>query len=53
MACRDTAKGEAAACEIRTETGNQEVIVKEMDLSNSKSIRKFAENFLKGMVDKH
>nr|XP_020655872.1 retinol dehydrogenase 12-like isoform X4 [Pogona vitticeps] len=47
MACRDTAKGEAAACEIRTETGNQEVIVKEMDLSNSKSIRKFAENFLK------
>ncbi|CAM4568984.1 retinol dehydrogenase 12-like isoform X3 [Lepidochelys kempii] len=46
IACRDMAKGEAAACEIRAETGNQQVIVKKLDLADTKSIREFAENFL-------
>nr|XP_028581493.1 retinol dehydrogenase 12-like [Podarcis muralis] len=47
LACRDIAKGEAAAREIIAETGNQQVIVKKLDLSDSKSIRAFAEDFLK------
>ncbi|XP_073204504.1 retinol dehydrogenase 12-like isoform X2 [Lepidochelys kempii] len=49
IACRDMAKGEAAACEIRAETGNQQVIVKKLDLADTKSIREFAENFLAGL----
>ncbi|KFQ77523.1 Retinol dehydrogenase 12, partial [Phoenicopterus ruber ruber] len=46
VACRDMAKAEAAASEIRAETGNQQVIVKKLDLANTKSIREFAEKFL-------
>ncbi|NXD07878.1 RDH12 dehydrogenase, partial [Nothocercus nigrocapillus] len=46
LACRDIAKGEAAANEIRAETGNQQVIVKKIDLADTKSIREFAENVL-------
>ncbi|NXX75348.1 RDH12 dehydrogenase, partial [Urocolius indicus] len=46
VACRDTAKAEAAASEIRAETGNQQVIVKKLDLADTKSIREFAEKFL-------
>ncbi|XP_008115179.1 retinol dehydrogenase 12 [Anolis carolinensis] len=47
IACRNTEKGEAAAHEIQRETGNQQVIVKKLDLSDTKSIRTFAENLLK------
>uniref|UniRef100_A0A8D2Q927 Retinol dehydrogenase 11 n=1 Tax=Varanus komodoensis TaxID=61221 RepID=A0A8D2Q927_VARKO len=47
IACRNMAKGNAAAHEIRTETGNQQVIVKELDLADCKSIRRFAKDFLK------
>ncbi|NXF71295.1 RDH12 dehydrogenase, partial [Sclerurus mexicanus] len=46
IACRDIAKAEAAASEIRAETGNQQVIVKKLDLADTKSIREFAEKFL-------
>ncbi|NXP62017.1 RDH12 dehydrogenase, partial [Chloropsis cyanopogon] len=46
IACRDMAKAEAAASEIRAETGNQQVIVKKLDLADTKSIREFAEKFL-------
>ncbi|NXF38190.1 RDH12 dehydrogenase, partial [Nyctibius bracteatus] len=46
VACRDIAKAEAAASEIRAETGNQQVIVKKLDLADTKSIREFAEKFL-------
>uniref|UniRef100_A0A8B9IK97 NADP-retinol dehydrogenase n=1 Tax=Anser cygnoides TaxID=8845 RepID=A0A8B9IK97_ANSCY len=46
IACRDTAKGEAAASEIRAETGNPQVVVKKLDLADTKSIREFADNFL-------
>ncbi|NWW80159.1 RDH12 dehydrogenase, partial [Climacteris rufus] len=46
IACRDIAKAEAAANEIRAETGNQQVIVKKLDLADTKSIREFAEKFL-------
>ncbi|NXS40849.1 RDH12 dehydrogenase, partial [Balaeniceps rex] len=46
VACRDIAKAEAAASEIRAETGNQQVIVKKLDLADTQSIREFAEKFL-------
>ncbi|XP_074959257.1 retinol dehydrogenase 12-like isoform X3 [Phalacrocorax aristotelis] len=46
VACRDIAKAEAAASEIRADTGNQQVIVKKLDLADTKSIREFAEKFL-------
>ncbi|NWS76945.1 RDH12 dehydrogenase, partial [Crotophaga sulcirostris] len=46
VACRDTAKAEAAATEIRAETGSEQVIVKKLDLADTKSIREFAEKFL-------
>ncbi|XP_058715085.1 retinol dehydrogenase 12-like isoform X2 [Poecile atricapillus] len=46
IACRDIAKAEAAASEIRAETGNQQVIVRKLDLADTKSIREFAEKFL-------
>lgn len=48
IACRDTAKGEAAASEIRAETGNPQVVVKKLDLADTKSIREFADSFLAG-----
>lgn len=48
IACRDTAKGEAAASEIRAETGNPQVLVKKLDLADTKSIREFADSFLAG-----
>ncbi|XP_067314200.1 dehydrogenase/reductase (SDR family) member 13 like 1 isoform X2 [Pseudorasbora parva] len=47
LACRSKQKGEEAAREIRTETGNENVIFMQLDLASQKSIRSFAENFLK------
>ncbi|XP_068933697.1 retinol dehydrogenase 11-like isoform X3 [Petaurus breviceps papuanus] len=46
LACRDLQKGELAANEIRAKTGNQQVLVQKLDLSDTKSIRAFAEAFL-------
>ncbi|XP_074092161.1 retinol dehydrogenase 12 isoform X4 [Macrotis lagotis] len=46
IACRDILKGESAASEIRAATKNQQVFVRKLDLSNTKSIRAFAEAFL-------
>ncbi|XP_015986832.2 retinol dehydrogenase 12 isoform X1 [Rousettus aegyptiacus] len=48
MACRDTQKGESAASEIRADTKNSQVLVRKLDLSDTKSIRAFAEGFLAG-----
>lgn len=42
LACRDTAKGEAARLEIIEKTGNKMVFVKELNLSSLASVRKFA-----------
>ncbi|XP_039597760.1 retinol dehydrogenase 12 [Polypterus senegalus] len=53
IACRDFAKGEAAANEIRLETGNQAVLVRGLDLANTASIRQFAEAFLKEEKNLH
>uniref|UniRef100_A0A667FTN1 Retinol dehydrogenase 11 n=1 Tax=Lynx canadensis TaxID=61383 RepID=A0A667FTN1_LYNCA len=46
LACRDIQKGELVAREIQTMTGNQQVLVRELDLADIKSIRAFAKDFL-------
>ena len=48
LACRDIQKGELVAREIQTMTGNQQVLVRELDLADTKSIRAFAKDFLAG-----
>ncbi|XP_019823543.2 retinol dehydrogenase 12 [Bos indicus] len=46
IACRDVLKGESAASEIQADTKNSQVLVRKLDLSDTKSIRAFAEGFL-------
>ena len=48
IACRDVPKGELAAREIQLMTGNQQVLVRKLDLADTKSIRAFAKDFLAG-----
>ncbi|KAM6170931.1 retinol dehydrogenase 12 isoform 2-T2 [Erethizon dorsatum] len=50
IACRDVLKGESAASEIRADTKNSQVLVRKLDLSDTKSIRAFAEGFLAGVM---
>uniref|UniRef100_V9L1R3 NADP-retinol dehydrogenase n=1 Tax=Callorhinchus milii TaxID=7868 RepID=V9L1R3_CALMI len=47
MACRDLVKAETAAQEIRADTGNEQIIVRKLDLADTKSVRQFAENIMK------
>ncbi|KAK6481166.1 retinol dehydrogenase 12-like [Huso huso] len=47
IACRDLSKGEAAASQIRAETGSERVLVRRLDLADTRSIKQFAEDFLK------
>uniref|UniRef100_A0AAV2MEF8 Uncharacterized protein n=1 Tax=Knipowitschia caucasica TaxID=637954 RepID=A0AAV2MEF8_KNICA len=47
MACRDIIRGEAAAQEIRSSTGNGDVEVKHLDLSSLLSVRSFCEEVLR------
>ncbi|XP_035676518.1 uncharacterized protein LOC118415774 [Branchiostoma floridae] len=42
LACRDLTKAEAAAAEIRQDTGNGNVVTEKMDLASLKSVREFA-----------
>uniref|UniRef100_A0A8C6DRR0 Retinol dehydrogenase 11 n=1 Tax=Moschus moschiferus TaxID=68415 RepID=A0A8C6DRR0_MOSMO len=46
LACRDVQKGELVAREIQMMTGNQQVLVRKLDLADTKSIRAFAQCFL-------
>ena len=48
LACRDVLKGELVAREIQTMTGNKQVLVRKLDLADTKSIRAFAKGFLAG-----
>ncbi|XP_018609724.1 retinol dehydrogenase 12 isoform X3 [Scleropages formosus] len=48
LACRDAEKAEAAKKEITEDSGNQNVVVMKLDLSDTKSIRDFAELINKG-----
>ena len=47
LACRNKEKGQAAVDRIIAETGNTNVSLRLVDLSVMKSVRQFAENFVK------
>ncbi|XP_030644893.1 dehydrogenase/reductase SDR family member 13 [Chanos chanos] len=47
LACRDQQRAEAAANDIKRESGNDEVVYLHLDLASLQSVRSFAENFLK------
>ncbi|XP_036943197.1 dehydrogenase/reductase SDR family member 13a.3 [Acanthopagrus latus] len=47
LACRNKEKAEAAVFDIRRESGNNQVMFMLLDLGSFKSVRSFAENFLK------
>ncbi|XP_059390342.1 dehydrogenase/reductase SDR family member 13a.3 isoform X2 [Carassius carassius] len=47
LACRNKEKAEAAVYDIRKESGNPEVLYMHLDLASLKSVRGFAETFLK------
>ncbi|KAJ8280933.1 hypothetical protein GJAV_G00061190 [Gymnothorax javanicus] len=47
LACRNKEKAEAAVSDIRRESGNNEVLYMHLDLASLKSVRSFAEAFLK------
>ncbi|XP_028856230.1 dehydrogenase/reductase SDR family member 13b.1 [Denticeps clupeoides] len=47
LACRSRERAEAAVYDIRRETGNNEVLFMQLDLASLKSVRAFAETFLK------
>ena len=42
LACRNTQTAAAAAAQMRMQTGNENIVVQELDLSLLKSVRKFA-----------
>ncbi|CAJ1074886.1 dehydrogenase/reductase SDR family member 13-like [Xyrichtys novacula] len=46
MACRDKGRAEGAIKDIVKETGSNQVIFMQLDLSSLQSVRSFAENFL-------
>jgi NAD(P)-dependent dehydrogenase (short-subunit alcohol dehydrogenase family) len=47
LACRSMGRGEEARKAIMDSTGNTNVVVRELDLSSLKSVRKFAERINK------
>ncbi|KAG7470535.1 hypothetical protein MATL_G00114870 [Megalops atlanticus] len=47
LACRNKQRAEAAVSDIRRESGNNEVVYMHLDLASLKSVRSFAETFLK------
>jgi NAD(P)-dependent dehydrogenase (short-subunit alcohol dehydrogenase family) len=51
MACRDTAKGEAAAASLRGQLPNAELRLEQLDLASLASVRAFAERFEADRLD--
>lgn len=49
MACRDLERAEEARTDILEDTGNENVVIRKLDLSDTKSIRAFAEVVIKGI----
>uniref|UniRef100_A0A3Q3WD36 Uncharacterized protein n=1 Tax=Mola mola TaxID=94237 RepID=A0A3Q3WD36_MOLML len=47
LACRSRERGEAALQDVRRESGSSRVVFMQLDLASLKSVRSFAENFLK------
>lgn len=50
MACRDLERAEEARTDIMEDTGNENVVIRKLDLSDTKSIRAFAEIINNGMT---
>lgn len=50
MACRDMEKASIALKEVTDASGNENVVTRKLDLSDSKSIREFAELINKGRL---
>lgn len=50
MACRDLERAEEARLEILEDTGNENLVIRKLDLSDTRSIRAFAELIKKGRV---
>ena len=48
MACRDMERAQTALKEVIDGSGNQNVVTMKLDLSDTKSIREFAETINKG-----
>jgi len=48
MACRDLERAEEARTEILEDTGNENVVIRKLDLSDTKSIKAFAEVINRG-----
>uniref|UniRef100_W5LPI8 NADP-retinol dehydrogenase n=1 Tax=Astyanax mexicanus TaxID=7994 RepID=W5LPI8_ASTMX len=53
LACRDMEKGEDTAAEIRRRVGGAKVEVRELDLADTRSIRVFAQRFLREVNHLH
>ncbi|CAF90896.1 unnamed protein product [Tetraodon nigroviridis] len=47
LACRSRQRGEAALADVRRESGSNQVVFMQLDLGSLKSVRSFAEAFLK------
>ncbi|XP_042270361.1 dehydrogenase/reductase SDR family member 13-like [Thunnus maccoyii] len=47
LACRNKQRGEAALMEVKRESGSNQVVFMQLDLGSLKSVRSFAETFLK------
>ncbi|XP_077422643.1 dehydrogenase/reductase SDR family member 13-like [Vanacampus margaritifer] len=47
LACRSLQRGEAALADVKRESGSNQVEFMQLDLGNLKSIRSFAENYLR------
>lgn len=48
MACRDLERAEEARTDILEDKGNENLVIKKLDLSDTKSIRAFADLINKG-----
>uniref|UniRef100_UPI00398F6B89 dehydrogenase/reductase SDR family member 13-like n=1 Tax=Pristiophorus japonicus TaxID=55135 RepID=UPI00398F6B89 len=53
LACRCKQRAESAVFDIRKKSGNNKVIFMQLDLASLKSVRAFAENFLKSEPQLH
>ncbi|XP_048018011.1 dehydrogenase/reductase SDR family member 13b.1 [Megalobrama amblycephala] len=47
LACRNQTRGEAAAAVVQSESGSKNVVYMQLDLASLKSVRSFAETFLR------
>ncbi|XP_019717214.1 dehydrogenase/reductase SDR family member 13b.1 [Hippocampus comes] len=47
LACRSRQRGEAALADVKRESGSNQVVFMQLDLGNLKSVRSFAENYLR------